>query len=466
MYLKSFEKSTYYRFHRADTLTENEEKAFLKTYCNYPDNYFGIVYDFLDVSSLQPISVNMIRKVFCIDYHKAESVFADLFWHSLLHIRSALSSNKEQWYSRHDLFVRDFNIDFSLSLGKKGFIKGPAEDYMNRFPNSVFMNTVAFDEITIDNNNLVVDAERLARETYGVKTNYLTSHTKALTELGNCLVLECGYGAASKFIKRILCNCDPRDIDLIFHGIKSEFPHVFHIFDFDWLKTELIIRKKIKAGESIYLDTFNKDMIGLLTHKTPIVVIVDEIAKLLEQKGAKKELKELLANCQKYGITFLFFSEYGAMDIPLQGIKRMLTITDEQQIMNIFDKTALPQSNKSIADINNMTGVEFEEFCKFILKNNGFGNVRMTETTGDYGGDLLAEMNGIKYVFQCKRYSNLVGISAVQEVIGSKTIYHTHVAVVFTNSYFTKNAEILAEKSNVLLWDRDRLLKMYELCKP
>ena len=230
MYLKSFEKSTYYRFHRVDALTENEEKAFLKTYCNYPDNYFGIVYDFLDVSSLQPISVNMIRKVFCIDYHKAESVFADLFWHSLLHIRSALSSNKEQWYSRHDLFVRDFNIDFSLSLGKKGFIKGPAEDYMNRFPNSVFMNTVAFDEITIDNNNLVVDAERLARETYGVKTNYLTSHTKALTELGNCLVLECGYGAASKFIKRILCNCDPRDIDLIFHGSKDK-PYGYTIID-------------------------------------------------------------------------------------------------------------------------------------------------------------------------------------------------------------------------------------------
>lgn len=147
----------------------------------------------------------------------------------------------------------------------------------------------------------------------------------------------------------------------------------------------------------------------------------------------------------------------------MSGIKRMLTITDEQHIMNVFDKPKQIETDISIADTDEMSGIEFESFCMGVLQQNGFENVRMTETTGDYGGDLLAEKDEIKYVIQCKRYNGSIGINAIQEVVGSREVYHTHVGVVLTNSHFTKNAEILAEKTNVLLWDRSRLSKLYAL---
>lgn len=70
----------------------------------------------------------------------------------------------------------------------------------------------------------------------------------------------------------------------------------------------------------------------------------------------------------------------------------------------------------------------------------------------------------VKYVIQCKRYDSSVGVSAIQEVIGSRSVYNCHVGIVATNNYFTKPGVILAEKNNVILWDRDILIqKMVEL---
>ena len=37
---------------------------------------------------------------------------------------------------------------------------------------------------------------------------------------------------------------------------------------------------------------------------------------------------------------------------------------------------------------------------------------------------------------------------------------NAHVAVVLSNNYFTKSAKELAEKNNVLLWDRNKLIEM------
>ena len=64
-----------------------------------------------------------------------------------------------------------------------------------------------------------------------------------------------------------------------------------------------------------------------------------------------------------------------------------------------------------------------------------------------WGGDILAEKEQVKYVIQCKRYDSSVGVSAIQEVIGSRSVYNCHVGIVATNNYFTKPAVLLAEKT-------------------
>lgn len=97
-----------------------------------------------------------------------------------------------------------------------------------------------------------------------------------------------------------------------------------------------------------------------------------------------------------------------------------------------------------------------------ILLNNGFNNVKVTQYSGDFGVDIIAYKDDIKYAIQCKKYSSPVGIKAVQEVIGSKTMNDCHVAVVLTNNYFTSSAKELAKKNNVLLWDRNKLKELID----
>ena len=88
-----------------------------------------------------------------------------------------------------------------------------------------------------------------------------------------------------------------------------------------------------------------------------------------------------------------------------------------------------------------------------MLRINKYENVEVTQKSGDYGADILAEKNGIRYVFQCKYYTSAVGIAAVQQIYAAKDFYNTHVAVVVTNNVFTKAAKTLANELKVILWD-------------
>ena len=100
-----------------------------------------------------------------------------------------------------------------------------------------------------------------------------------------------------------------------------------------------------------------------------------------------------------------------------------------------------------------MTGVEFEQYCAMELKRDyGFVRVEFTKTSGDYGGDLVAyHKDGSKWVIQCKRYRSRVGLDAVQEVLGAKAIYDADRMAVMTNNMLTASAKELARKSDVLV---------------
>ena len=111
----------------------------------------------------------------------------------------------------------------------------------------------------------------------------------------------------------------------------------------------------------------------------------------------------------------------------------------------------------SLIKIENMSGKEFEFFCADLLRVNGYKNVSVTAASGDQGVDVLAEKEGLKYAFQCKKWSYPIGNTAVQEVSTGKTFYKCDVAVVLTNSTFTKGAVELAEATGVLLWDTTKL---------
>jgi len=112
-----------------------------------------------------------------------------------------------------------------------------------------------------------------------------------------------------------------------------------------------------------------------------------------------------------------------------------------------------------IKQIDEMSGEEFEEYLGMLFKKRGF-KVAYTKSSGDYGADLILQDRESTIAVQAKRYSGTVGVKAVQEVIGALKMYDATEAWVITNSYFTKQAQKLAESNDVYLIDRDELIEI------
>ena len=131
------------------------------------------------------------------------------------------------------------------------------------------------------------------------------------------------------------------------------------------------------------------------------------------------------------------------------------------KINNLKIKKQLDQYSKMYFDmeyIDELSGIEFEELVSYnILPNIGFTNIKRTQDSSDFGVDIVAELNNEKYAIQCKRYSDKVGVHAVQEVVGGKSYYDCDKCVVITNNYYSSAAKKLANKNNVWLIDRDNI---------
>ena len=104
--------------------------------------------------------------------------------------------------------------------------------------------------------------------------------------------------------------------------------------------------------------------------------------------------------------------------------------------------------------MDEMEGHDFEYYCADLLRDNGFLEVEVTKGSGDFGADILAEKDCITYAFQCKCYDKPIGVKAVQEIYAGRDYYGRMVGVVMTNQYFTQPAVELAQKLNIMLWDR------------
>lgn len=105
--------------------------------------------------------------------------------------------------------------------------------------------------------------------------------------------------------------------------------------------------------------------------------------------------------------------------------------------------------------MDEMEGHDFEYYCADLLRDNGFVEVEVTRGSGDFGVDILAEKDGVSYAVQCKCYDKPIGVKAVMEVYAGRDYYDRMVGAVMANQYFTQPAVDMAEKLNIMLWDRD-----------
>ena len=132
--------------------------------------------------------------------------------------------------------------------------------------------------------------------------------------------------------------------------------------------------------------------------------------------------------------------------------------TEYDLLKNDYDELYKEVNKFTINYVDSLNGIEFEQYVTNMLEDIGYSNVKLTKASNDYGVDIVAEKDNIKYAIQCKNYNSPLGNSCVQEVYSGKKYYNCHIAVVITNSTFTANAKELAQRDEVLLWDRNCLL--------
>jgi len=112
-------------------------------------------------------------------------------------------------------------------------------------------------------------------------------------------------------------------------------------------------------------------------------------------------------------------------------------------------------SHKAGKDVDTMSGVEFERYIAQVLKSRGCTDVSLTEQY-DLGVDIIATKKGVTWGIQTKRYTGLVGLSAVRQAVTALKKYDCDRAMVITNSIdgYSRPAKELAESNNCILIDR------------
>ena len=297
------------------------------------------------------------------------------------------------------------------------------------------------------------------------------------SKLNNLLFTNTTGEDVEKLVNHILSMSVPNELKLLlidysqinlfeYNGLSNLYLPVISDYkksriSFDFLKTEmdkryeLFLKQRVKNIESYNENVDDKFKIPY------IVVVINEVFEMLKFEDTKDIISEILLNCKRAGIIIIGFSKFNKKNIQLMMLEDLFDVHNgySNNYLDSDNKT----ENKEIDEVDNdMDGFDFEKYTGKLLKANGFTKVEVTQCSSDFGVDVIAYKDDIKYAIQCKKYSSPVGIKAVQEVIGSKAMNDCHVAVVLTNNTFTKSAKELAEKNNVLLWGRDKLVELIE----
>jgi restriction system protein len=109
-----------------------------------------------------------------------------------------------------------------------------------------------------------------------------------------------------------------------------------------------------------------------------------------------------------------------------------------------------------LADIDNMTGIQFEHYVAKLLTHQGY-KTQVTAGSRDFGVDVIAQKQAVKYAIQVKRQAKNVSRRAVSDTVTGKFHYGCTSAMVVTNVFFTAGAQELAKSTGCRLVDRKEL---------
>lgn len=113
--------------------------------------------------------------------------------------------------------------------------------------------------------------------------------------------------------------------------------------------------------------------------------------------------------------------------------------------------------------IDRMSGTDFELYVAQLLRRKGFRNIKLTEKY-DYGVDITAEKDSVRWGVQVKRSKGIVKAIAVRQVVTALRKYNCDRAMLVTNNSYSKYAKELARVNDCKLIDRNALEKLLYTC--
>lgn len=156
------------------------------------------------------------------------------------------------------------------------------------------------------------------------------------------------------------------------------------------------------------------------------------------------------------------FTKWNSYDLQQQQYKKIKEKEEDELARENWRRYHRLSNINSIDDHD---GKEFEHAIALVYEKLGY-RVSLTNSTGDFGVDVIAERAYERLAIQTKRYKGTVGVQAIQEVAGGKIYYKATEAIVITNSFFTPQAKKLAEALGVKLINRKRLALLWEKAHP
>ncbi|WP_445671199.1 restriction endonuclease [Paenibacillus sp. FSL R5-0876] len=130
-------------------------------------------------------------------------------------------------------------------------------------------------------------------------------------------------------------------------------------------------------------------------------------------------------------------------------------------------ESAIDPLKITIQDIDRMEdGSEFEDYLYLLFLALGYKDAYKTPRSRDFGTDIVfTDREGYRNVVQAKRYSNPVGLGAVQEVYSSMRYYRAKKSMVIASNVYTAACDELAGYNGVKLHSRNDLIEIIDLFK-
>jgi restriction system protein len=149
---------------------------------------------------------------------------------------------------------------------------------------------------------------------------------------------------------------------------------------------------------------------------------------------------------------------YDMLGIPIWLTYTLLISAAVTALFAYFAKQTQRFRAIQLANIDSMTGIDFERYLQKILTAQGY-SVSMTPASGDLGVDLVASRNSDKIALQVKRHNTNISRRAISDAVAGMQHYRCNKAMVITNNYFTPGAVTLARSTGCILADRDTLAR-------